>query len=302
MNFSSSEVIKCPTPVREIKDVYQQYGVKLIVKEDYQTHPIISGNKWRKLNGNLQHMQSQGYEGIISFGGAHSNHLYALAGLRQLFDIPVIVLVRGDGFDPENETLAFAKTSGVKLYFIDRAAYREKERGEIANKIISEFPNYLVIPEGGSNQFALSGIQELYSEIKVQIPDYSHLVLSMGTGGTAGGLLSCMKKDRAQMVVYPALKGDWMQAEIINYVKLFNKNVVQIPNKLTVRSAFHFGGYGKIPTDLLLFIDEVKNKYDLPLDPIYTGKAFFGLMEDIKNKFYKPGDIVVFIHTGGLRE
>ena len=186
--------------------------------------------------------------------------------------------------------------------FIDRAAYREKEGGEIASKIISEFPNYLVIPEGGSNQFALAGIQELYVEIKEQVPDYSHLVLSMGTGGTAGALLSYLKNARSQMVVYPALKGDWMEAEIINYAQFFNKSDSQIPNLLTVRSDYHFGGYGKIPSDLLVFIDEIKIKYDLSLDPIYTGKAFYGLMADIKNGMYKPGDILVFIHTGGLRK
>ena len=302
MNFSKLAAIKCPTPFREIKDFEEQFGVRLIVKEDYQTHPVISGNKWRKLKGNLLHIQSQGYDGIISFGGAHSNHLYALAGIRHLLQIPVIMLVRGDGFDPQNETLTYAKNNGVELYFIDRAAYREKEGGEIASKIISEFPNYLVIPEGGSNQFALAGIQELYVEIKEQVPDYSHLVLSMGTGGTAGALLSYLKNARSQIVVYPALKGDWMEAEIINWTKLFNGYEAQVSNLLTVRSNYHFGGYGKIPSDLLVFIDEIKIKYDLSLDPIYTGKAFYGLMADIKNGMYKPGDILVFIHTGGLRK
>lgn len=285
-------IFDLPTPVRELEEIYRQFGVHLFVKEDYLNHPVISGNKMRKLLGNLRHYASGNYKGILSFGGAHSNHLYAMAGVCRLFDIPLTMIVRGDGYDDSNETLRYAKESGVNLQFVDRAAYRMKLEATEIQKIVDQHDGYFIIPEGGSNVYANEGLKILYDELK---ETYDFIALSMGTGGTAAGLLQASKSET--LVIYPALKGNWMET----HLKEFFGIEESLAQRMTMRNHYHFGGYGKMPDELLVFINEIESRYQLPLDPVYTSKAFYGILEDIKSGFYPAGSNILFLHTGGLR-
>lgn len=275
-----------------MEGIYLEYGVHLFVKEDYLNHPVISGNKMRKLLGNLQHYASGNYRGILSFGGAHSNHLYAMAGACRLFGIPVTMIVRGEGYDELNDTLRYAKESGVNLQFVDRAAYRMKLESAEIQKIVDQHDGYFIIPEGGSNVYAYEGLKSLYDELT---ETYEFIALSMGTGGTSAGLLKASKSE--SFVIYPALKGDWMEEHITEHFGLEEK----MSNRITIRHDYHFGGYGKMPDELFDFIKEMEIRYQLPLDPVYTSKAFYGILEDIKLGFYPKASRVLFLHTGGLR-
>lgn len=281
--------------MRALPSIEQLYGVRLFVKEDYKCHPIISGNKYRKLKGNLKAYNLGSYKGILSFGGTHSNHLFALAGVRKYFDIPVTVIVRGDGYDENNDTLRFAKESGVELLFVDRQSYRDKENAPSISKIISQYHNHLVIPEGGSNEYALEGLKELYEEIASEEVDFDVIALSMGTGGTAAGILQASQNEK--IVVYPALKGEWMKDHIR---ELFNINIIDL-ERLDVRTGHHFGGYGKVNSALLKFMEDCEAQFELPLDRVYTSKAFYGIIQDIRNGYYPVKSKILFLHTGGLR-
>lgn len=273
-------------------DVFREWGVHLFIKEDYLSHDVISGNKMRKLKGNLLHFESQTYQGLISFGGAYSNHLYAMAGVSKEFGIPVTMIVRGDGFDPSNGTLAYAEEVGIELIYADRSSYRAKAESPFIREILDSRRNYFVIPEGGSNEFASIGVRELYSEIGA---GYDYLCLSMGTGGTAAALLQASEKER--IAIYPALKGDWIQ---IHMMENYNLNSTQL-QRLVIRDNFHFGGYAKGSQLLDVFIDEIYQTHGLPLDSVYTGKAFYGVMSDIRAGFFPQDSKILFIHTGGLR-
>ena len=278
-----------------IPSIEQLYGVQLYVKEDYKCHPIISGNKYRKLKGNLKIYNSGSYKGILSFGGAHSNHLFALAGVSKCFGIPVTMIVRGDGYDEMNDTLRFAKQSGVELIFTDRQSYREKDNNSSIAQIMSRFYGYLVIPEGGSNEFAMEGLKELYEEIASEDVVFDVIALSMGTGGTAAGILQASQKER--IVVYPALKGEWMK----EHIKESWKINIGASERLDLRTDHHFGGYGKVNDKLLSFIVDCKEQFGLPLDRVYTSKAFYGIIQDIINGYYPVQSKILFLHTGGLR-
>jgi len=270
-------------------------GYDVWVKRDDLCHPVLSGNKWRKLKYNILEVASHKYKGIISYGGAHSNHLCALAGVRKYLNISVAVLVRGDGYDQHNETLAYANACGVELIYVDRESYRLKEQSAKISQIIARYPDYMLIPEGGSNLLAIPGVKELYIEIKSQRTNLDYLVCSMGTGGTAAALLDNLI-DKEHLVVYPALKGSWTKNEILAKSKIAVNH-----DKLLVRSDYHFGGYAKTNAALEEFILKCKNDIDLPLDRIYTAKAFYGLMADLENGYYPVGSRIVFLHSGGLR-
>jgi 1-aminocyclopropane-1-carboxylate deaminase len=283
-------LVKLDLGVLGIKESYEVW-----IKRDDLCHPVLSGNKWRKLKYNLLSVLENNRKGIISFGGAHSNHLYALAGVRKYLNIPVTVLVRGDGFNESNETLAYANESGVELIYIDRSSYRLKEKSEEIHKFITSHHDYMLIPEGGSNELAILGVKELYEEVKSQVSDFDHLVCTMGTGGTSAALLDNLI-DEESIIVYPALKGSWTKDEILAK----SQNPIN-HGKLTVRGDYHFGGYAKSNASLEQFILKCKSELDLPLDRIYTAKAFYGLVEDLKNGYYTVGSRIVFLHSGGLR-
>lgn len=286
-----------PTPL--IKLDLGSFGIsdnyEVWVKRDDLCHAVLSGNKWRKLKYNLLSVIENKNQGIISFGGAHSNHLYALAGVMKYLKIPVTLLVRGDGYDEHNETLAYAKECGVELIYIDRENYRIKEQSEKISNIIASRTDYVLIPEGGSNELAIPGVKELYKEIKSQINIFDYLVCSMGTGGTSAALLDSLQKDE-KIIVYPALKGDWTRNEILSK----SHNALN-HDKLEVRGEYHFGGYAKSNKTLEEFIKRCKQDLNLPLDRIYTAKAFYGLIEDLKNGYYPIGNRIVFLHSGGMR-
>jgi 1-aminocyclopropane-1-carboxylate deaminase len=270
-------------------------GIEVIIKRDDLTHPEISGNKWRKLKYNLKHCIDNKYSGIISFGGAFSNHIYSLSAACDFLKIPLVVIVRGEEVNENNSTLGVLGKRGQIIEKVNRSEYRNREQSVTIKNVLLKYPNHYVINEGGTNEIALLGVSEVVEELNEQDCPFNYLICSAGTGGTAAGLYQALDLSQ-KLVVYPALKGSWMETEIHKLLK-----TKQTSEKLHMRNQYHFGGYGKGIQEMNNFINETVKETNLTLDPIYTSKAFFGMMQDISNGFFPFGSSLVFYHSGGLQ-
>lgn len=282
-----------PSAICEIHDKrLTNKGLQLLIKRDDLIHAEISGNKWRKLKWNILEWKKKSKSYIISYGGAYSNHIYALAAVGKAFNIPTIGIIRGEERAATNTTLQFAQACGMKLYFVDRQLYRDQKA---CLKIVEEdLSNALVIPEGGTNQLAMRGCEEIITET-TQSADY--WCVCCGTGGTITGMIAALN-DEHKVIGFSALKGDFLQTEVANHLmQHYNKNY----SNWEMNSAYHFGGYARYQDTLISFINEFKQTHQIALDPIYTGKMFYGIFDLIEQDYFPKGSRIMAVHTGGLQ-
>ncbi|MDX2070571.1 MAG: pyridoxal-phosphate dependent enzyme [Haliscomenobacter sp.] len=250
------------------------------------------GNKWRKLKYNLSAAREQGYGTLLTFGGAFSNHIAATASAGKLFGFNTIGIIRGEKVEPLNPTLEFATSCEMKLHFWSREAYRRKDDPQVLAQLQEQFPQAYIIPEGGTNALALRGCAEIAEELLAQ-EQLDYLCLSCGTGGTLAGVIQGLA-GRAFALGFSALKGDFHKVEVQQLLSLNN------PNNWAVATEYHFGGYAKTPPELLDFLVEMK-KYNLPLEPIYTGKMMWGVLDKAKQGYFPSGSRIGVLHTGGMQ-
>ncbi len=277
-----------------------------------KTDPLISGNKWYKLKYSLQDAQQQGYTTLLSFGGPYSNHLHALAGAGKKHHFKTIGIIRGEEHYPFNPTLADLKTLGMQLYYINRKDYRRKHEPEFIRHLLerlqtehflSKQESVYVIPEGGTNTLAIKGAAEI-TELIPNNTDY--VCVACGTGGTIAGIIHGLNKKHShtKVVGFPALKGaQFLEQEINKLLKLppLSVQTVQTQNNWELVYNYHFGGFGKMTPELARFIIEFEQKHSIPLDPIYTGKMMYGIVELINNNYFPPHSRILIIHSGGLQ-
>ncbi|HMQ07887.1 MAG TPA: pyridoxal-phosphate dependent enzyme [Saprospiraceae bacterium] len=281
-----------PSPVQEIRlPVFRKKEVRLFIKREDLIHPQLSGNKWRKLKYNLIEMKSKDCPHAFTFGGTFSNHLYAFASACDLMGIGGTAFIRGDGFDPGNPTLQHIDKCGIQIIFLDRASYKLKLQAKEVFQFTRKEKYSYYIPEGGSNASGLRGVLEMMEEIQNSDISFDRIAIAAGTGCTAAGI---SMKNKSITEVYPALKGTFM----FDLIKQFNKNV---STTTIVIADYHFGGYGKFNKELIGFIEEFKSETGIPLDPVYTGKMMYGLVQRIKNNVYPSNTTILAIHTGGLQ-
>jgi 1-aminocyclopropane-1-carboxylate deaminase len=280
LDFES--IIQIPTPLLELRDKkWEDLGLRVLVKRDDLTHPMLSGNKYRKLKYNLNYANEQGFNKLLTFGGAYSNHLYAFAFACKYFGFEGTAIIRGEELKANSSpTLAYAFEKGVDLRFVSRTAYREKEQ--------FYEDNFYIIPEGGSNALALDGVEEIWSEIPEKV-DY--ILTACGTGGTLAGLLKGAPSD-TEVIGVPVLKGgEFIREEVGKWLK----------KPFTLFTQYHFGGYARHTPELLHFIQDFQTKYSIPLEQVYTGKMFFAFNDLAEKGYFKRGSTVVLLHTGGLQ-
>lgn len=286
---------KIHAPLQEICDEHtSRADISLFVKREELIHPQVSGNKWRKLKYNLIEAQHLG-KGILTFGGAFSNHIYAAAAAGKLFNIKTIGIIRGDELtDGSNPTLAFAANAGMQLEFTDRSTYRRKNDPDYLEEIKNRFPDYIIIPEGGSNTLALKGTAEITEDIDM---DYQYLCCAAGTGGTLAGILSIIPAEKI-VLGFPALKGDFLQKDI---TALLAQAGIEAKAPLQLITGYDFGGYAKIQPALLDFMKTFEARHQILLDPVYTAKMLYGIYDLIKKDYFPKGSTIIAIHTGGLQ-
>lgn len=282
------------SPLQEIP--FPDGRIRLFIKRDDLLHPQISGNKWRKLKYNLEEIQQQQKSILLTFGGAFSNHIAATAAVGKLYGIKTVGIIRGEELNAQNSTLSFAQANGMALKFISRADYRKKESASFLRELKAEFGEFYALPEGGTNCFALRGCAEIITEIDKEITaDY--YCVSCGTGGTISGMVTGLKKGK--ILGFSALKGDFLQKEVAELLSLCRPTFK--PFNYNINTDYHFGGYAKFKPELITFINDFRKKYGIQLDPIYTGKMFFGVFDLVKKGYFAEGSTVVAVHTGGLQ-
>ncbi|MEP0214063.1 MAG: pyridoxal-phosphate dependent enzyme [Cellulophaga sp.] len=271
--------------------ILSEKKISLCIKREDTLHPFISGNKFRKLKYNLLHAKEIKATTLLTFGGAYSNHIAATAYAGKENGIKTVGIIRGEELVNKwqhNPTLAFAKENGMEFKFISREAYRQKNNSEFLTNLQLEFPDSFVLPEGGANDLAVKGCEEILTE---RDTDFNVVCSAVGTGGTIAGIINSANKN--QLVLgFPALKGDFLKEDICKFANNTNWELI---------NSYNFGGYAKVTSELINFINSFKNETKIPLDPVYTGKMVYGILDLVRKNYFAPGTKIVAIHTGGLQ-
>lgn len=283
-------LLKVPKENVPIQEILVKKNIKLFIKREDLVHPEISGNKYWKLFFNINNYLERNPQNpiIITFGGAFSNHISAVSALGKLSEIPTLGIIRGEELEKKwthNPTLVFAKRNGMSLKFVTREEYRHKEK--LTEFLQDEFPAALIIPEGGTNKNAVQGIKMMMND---DTKDFDYLCTAVGTGGTVAGISEFCEENQ-----------NVMGFKVVEDASLENRI-----SELTSKRNFHlidtaFGGYGKINDDSVRFINDFKAKYDIPLEPIYTGKMMQKVFEMIEENYFPEGSKILCFHTGGLQ-
>ncbi|MXV37066.1 pyridoxal-phosphate dependent enzyme [Flavobacteriaceae bacterium Ap0902] len=278
-------------PACPIQSLIDRGGIQLdILREDFN-HPLIQGNKFRKLKYNLMEARQKGFQTLLTFGGAYSNHIHATAAAGNAFGFKTIGIIRGEELasKPLNITLKEAKAFGMELEFINRTLYRQKKELSFLENLKQRYPDAYILPEGGTNELAVKGCEEILDE---RTQDYDYICLPVGTAGTISGIIKS-SVDRQKILGFPALKNaDFLKKEIENHTIRTNYDFI---------NAYHFGGYAKFSSELIMFVNTFYQEFQIPLDTIYNGKMLFGIMGLIKKEYFPQNSRILAIHTGGLQ-
>lgn len=285
-----------PSPIEEIQhNIFKEKNIRFFIKREDLLDPVVSGNKFRKLKYNIAEAKLQSNNTLLTFGGAYSNHIHALAYAGKKSGFKTIGIIRGEKIEPFNATLSDAASFGMQLEFISREAYRDKTSEYFMQKLKQKFGNFYVVPEGGSNTLAVKGCEELVYELE---EEYDYVCCSSGTGGTLAGII-CGLDGKSQVLGFPALKGaKFLKEDISRLIKGQNGKTY---DNWRLMTDFHFGGYARFTPELVDFINDFKVKHSIQLDPVYTGKMFYGIFDLAAKDYFKAGSKILAIHTGGLQ-
>lgn len=273
-------------PYQHIEYRHQRISIKRLDL----IHPQISGNKFFKLKYNLLAARQQGFEKVLTFGGAYSNHIAATAFASHKFGFQSLGMIRGEELAqrPFNPTLATAQQFGMQLEFISRNAYRQKDQPDFLQHLQQQYPDFYLIPEGGTNALAIQGCREILTAEDAQ---FDLICCAVGTGGTLAGLIEASQQHQ-QLLGFSALKGDFLTQE-----------VAQLTTKRNWRILDNYccGGYAKTTPELIQFIQTFEQRYNIPLEQVYTGKMLRGIFDLIDQDKIGPDQKILLIHTGGLQ-
>ena len=295
------EVNENKIPLVEIFDaILESKNTRLFILREDLTHPEISGNKWRKLKYNILEAKNNSFDTLLTFGGAYSNHIAATAAVGREYGIKTIGIIRGEETLPLNATLQLAKDNGMIFKYVSRNQYRENNKYEesFLASLKEEFGVFYLVPEGGSNAFAVKGCTEIINNINI---DFDVICSACGTGGTLAGIIASTKK---QVLGFPALKGgEFLKKDICRLLNEYSSHycVSKEYENWNLITDYHFGGYAKINPELIQFVQEFHQKHHIPLDLVYTGKMLYGIFDLIQNTEMLDNKIIVAVHTGGLQ-
>lgn len=277
------------SPIQQIKnELFASKGIEVFIKRDDLIHPIISGNKWRKLKYVLLQAQAQNKTHLVTFGGAYSNHLLATAAAAAKFGFKATGIVRGE--EVQNDTLFLCKLHGMQLIYTDRDSYRDKPA--LFAMFFAGDEQAFYIDEGGASAEGAKGVSELVDELA---DTYDHIFCACGTGTTAAGIINGLIKRNltTHFNAIPVLKnGGFMHDEIDKFLVA--------PTNYSLHLDYHFGGYGKTTPDLIQFIKQFVADTGILIEPIYTGKMLYALYDLAIKDHFKAGSKILAIHSGGI--
>jgi 1-aminocyclopropane-1-carboxylate deaminase len=281
-----------PSILTKIDDpLLAQYQIDLWIKREDLLHPVISGNKWRKLKFSLDHALSSGADTIVSMGGAYSNHLHALAYAGKALGLKTLGFIRGEQPETLTPTLCDIQNWGMELRFVTRSDYRLLRQYQGCHDLSGLKPKQYWLPEGGAQALALKGVAELVNEIDVL---YDILCAPCGTGATLAGIIDAVP-EHVSVMGFAALKNaGFLQADVESLLPRPQIN-------WQINLDYHFGGFAKTNPELMAFIADFEYKTGIPLEPVYTGKMMYALYDLITKHTFKPGQRIIAVHTGGLQ-
>ncbi|QOD62383.1 1-aminocyclopropane-1-carboxylate deaminase/D-cysteine desulfhydrase [Polaribacter haliotis] len=276
--------------------ILEEKKVELFIKREDLIHPFVSGNKFRKLKYNLAEAKKLKKKAILTFGGAYSNHIAATAVAGKLSGLKTFGIIRGDELGKnlkktleENATLREAHNNGMKFNFVSREIYRQKDSFGFTEKMKNKWGDFYLVPEGGTNGLAVEGCQEILTK---EDTVFNYICVAVGTGGTIAGLIKSKKK-KQKVIGFPALNGGFIVEEIKKYAI---KN-----DSWSLNKDYHFGGYAKYTEELIQFINDFSKQTNILLDPVYTGKMLFGILDLIEKDYFPENSKILAIHTGGIQ-
>jgi 1-aminocyclopropane-1-carboxylate deaminase len=282
-----------PSPVAELHDDHlANTGLRLYLKRDDLINSDVPGNKWRKLKYNVEAASTEGCNLLLTFGGAYSNHIRAVAAAGYYFGFSTIGVIRGEEHLPLNSSLAYAVNRGMRLAYLDRAAYREKMSPEVIGSLHEQFGEFFLLPEGGSNENAARGCAEIPAEIS---QPFDVICCPCGTGGTLAGVAQGLSEGQ-RALGFAVLKGGQFLARDVEklQVQAFGASSAN----WTIEYDFHFGGFAKRRPELDAFIADFRQRHGLILDWVYTAKMMYGIYALAGSAVLPAGSAVVAVITG----
>lgn len=281
-----------PSPVQELHDeLFASHQVRVLLKRDDLIHPELPGNKWRKLKYNLAAAADSGQHTLLTFGGAYSNHIRAVAAAGRHLGFATIGVIRGEEHLPLNPMLAYAREQGMTLTYVDRTTYREKDSPAVVNALRGRFGEFFLLPEGGSNAAAVRGAAELPAELNIH---YDVICCACGTGGTLAGIAAGLPPGM-RAIGFSALKGGGF---LVDDVRRLQREYGQETTNWTIELDYHFGGFARRNSALDGFIDNFRDRHGIALEWVYVAKMLYGVYDMISRGAFPAGTVAVAVVTG----
>ncbi|MFT4654155.1 MAG: 1-aminocyclopropane-1-carboxylate deaminase [Kangiellaceae bacterium] len=314
--------IQLPSPITLLNDVINvpavlgansidktltQHNISVLCKRDDLIHPVISGNKWRKISASLATIKQRQYKHVVSFGGGYSNHLHALAYACAVLSIKFTAVIRGDYSSQLTPTLLDMQQWGTQLHFVSKIQYKKRTNVEYCRELLKHLQADYLIPEGGSHAECMSGVGTILTEIALQAPDITHFILPVASAGTLAGLLASKDLPRIKVIGIGVLKGEGYLEGLVENL-LANMGVTHINKEWEILHEFHHGGYAKTSEELMHFVNSINqyqgpntNAEGLAIEPIYSGKCFYALSTLLNRGYFPLNSKILILHTGGLQ-
>lgn len=272
-------------PVQQLEHpLFAAKQVSVHMKREDLVHPFISGNKWRKLKYVLADARAQDKNLLVSFGGAYSNHLVALACAGAMCGFKTVAFVRGEAVS--NHMLGLCKTWGMQLHFVSRELYRDKDA--LFNRHFSDHPEAYYIDEGGRGELAMQGCAEILNSVQ----GFTHVSCACGTGTTLAGLSMAAQAKGMQADGIAVLKHEALDEDV--------RKLVPALHNWRVHHGYERGGYAKTDAALMSFIRDFAGNTGILLDQVYTAKMMMAVLALLEQDHYAPGSRLLLVHTGGL--
>jgi 1-aminocyclopropane-1-carboxylate deaminase len=299
MFLADKLAIQTPSPEQVIKPHWANLqNIQISIKRDDLLHPIISGNKWRKLKYALLEASDNKVTHIVSFGGGYSNHLHALGYCCQQLGIRLSTIIRGNYSQNLSPMLRDLLSWGTDIQYVDRVTYQQRDQPQYLKTLATKYPHALLIPEGGSQQQALKGVAEIIQELTYK---YDYILAPVASGGTLAGLVDGLTQSgdsvTCKVLGVAVLKGRGYLEQLVKDLLVDRDRKVD----WAITHDYHFGGYAKSNNELRQFCSECQQTSQIPLEPVYSGKLFYALYQLTINGYFPIGSRVLVLHTGGLQ-
>jgi len=267
-------------------------GVEVWLKREDLIHAEVPGNKWRKLKYNLAEARGRGDRTLLTFGGAYSNHIRAVASAGSRCALSTVGIIRGEQHLPLNPSLAFAVRQGMRLGYLDRDAYRRKADADVLDGLRAEFGSFYLLPEGGSNELAVLGCAEIPAEIDM---GFDVICCACGTGGTLAGIAAGLRPGQ-RAIGFSALKGGSFLEREVDALQF--RTFGSRRGDWRIETGYHFGGYARATSELEAFIADFRDRHGVVLDRVYVAKMMYGTYSLARAGVFEPGSRVVAVITG----